>query len=201
MPRSIAELKEPRWWLTRRSVSVSATPIEAFGKLRPRSTESGSTPRSLANRSQISRLGASGPGSGSTCTRSGGTAGDQRSSTRWMSSVRQFQIAELSSDSVREYSDIGVTSRFLMLSCQLAVNRPSGSLPVTTTWTSAGDSSSTIRTAWAVEAAAKNSWLISAVPGQAATSARRRSQVPVRRSPNFSKAGSSRTTRLAHRCS
>ena len=46
----------PRWALIRRRVSVSATPIEAFGKLRLRSTESGSMPTRPANRSQISRL-------------------------------------------------------------------------------------------------------------------------------------------------
>ncbi len=92
----MAELKSPRWALTRRRVSASTTPIEALGKVWLRSTESGSTPISPAKRSQMVRFGASGDGSGSTCTRSAGNAGDHRSSTRRTSRVRQFQTPVLS---------------------------------------------------------------------------------------------------------
>ncbi len=113
-----------------------------------------------------------------------------------MSRVRQFQMPPLSGASTRLYSDSGRVSRFLTLSCQLAVNSPSGSRPVTTRCTSAGARSATICAACSAEAAARNSWLIRAVPGQASISARRRSQEPRWRRLAVANCGSSRTIRL-----
>src|SRR6476619_556786 len=90
---------------------------------------------------------------------------------------------------------------FFTNSCQRAVTRLSVSRAVTTTCTSAPWSRSIARTACSALAAAKNSLLTIAVPGQSFTSATIRSHASAASGPRRSILGSSRTTPLAHRCS
>ena len=99
------------------------------------------------------------------------------------------------------YSSIGTVEPFFTNSCQRAVTRLTVSRAVTTTCTSASPSRCMARAACSALAAAKNSWLTTAVPGQATISSAIRSQAPAASGPRRSSLGSSRTAPLAHRCS